>query len=86
MVITPKCLDIIKAQGYWGWCVVELSKTLLDVKNQSSVFLHGFVNSRLTALCTMKDLSPFSIRKYLQWKNMNPKCNQWGLGSIDWNL
>ena len=42
-----KCLHIIKAQGYWGRCGLELSKKLLDVGNQLSLFLQGLVKSSL---------------------------------------
>lgn len=51
MVIKPKCLQVLKAQGIGEGAVLDTSKNLMIGRNQSSLFLQGFVNSSLTALC-----------------------------------
>ena len=35
-VIKPKCLHILKAQGYWGECVVDISIFILFDKSIKS--------------------------------------------------
>lgn len=51
MVIKPKCLHVLKAQGIGEGAVLDTSKNLVIGRNRSKPFLQGFINSSLTALC-----------------------------------